>query len=93
MPLLIRRRKELMLIITSKKDGFRRCGIAHPARPTGYPDTAFSGVERALLRAEPMLEVAHVVEKHELESINGVTDGKETTGIAAGKKAEKAKGK
>lgn len=82
-----------MLIITSKKDGFRRCGIAHPARPTEYPDTAFSGVELALLRAEPMLEVAHVVEEHEMEPTDGATDGKEKTGITASKKAEKAKGK
>jgi len=82
-----------MLIITSKKDGFRRCGIAHPARPTGYPDTAFSGVELALLLDEPMLEVSHVVEKHEMELSDGSTEGKEPSAIATGKKAEKAKGK
>jgi hypothetical protein len=82
-----------MLIITSKKDGFRRCGIAHPARPTEYPDTAFSGVELALLRAEPMLEVAHVVEKHEMEQVADNPEEKDPPAISDKKKAEKAKGK
>ena len=31
-----------MLIITSKKDGFRRCGVAHPSTPTEHPDDAFT---------------------------------------------------
>jgi len=95
-----------MLIITSKKDGFRRCGIAHPARPAEYPDTAFTGVELAQLRAEPMLVINHVVDAHQMETpeseMSTIVDksvgdemlpvGDKTTAIAVGKKAEK-KGK
>ena len=47
-----------MIVITSRKDGFRRAGIAHPARPTGYPDDFFSDEQLRLLEAEPMLTVA-----------------------------------
>lgn len=55
-----------MIVITSRKDGFRRAGIAHPARPTGYPparptgypDDFFSDERLRLLEAEPMLTVA-----------------------------------
>lgn len=47
-----------MIVITSRKDGFRRAGIAHPARSTGYPDDFFSDEQLRLLEAEPMLTVA-----------------------------------
>ena len=46
-----------MICITSKVAGFRRCGIAHPAMPTEYPDKAFSKSSLAELQAEPMLTV------------------------------------
>ena len=46
-----------MIIITSKKDGFRRAGIAHPAQTTEYPDGFFSEAQLELLRQEPMLYV------------------------------------
>ena len=46
-----------MIIITSKKDGFRRAGVAHSARTTEYPDGFFSDEQLELLRAEPMLYV------------------------------------
>ena len=46
-----------MIIITSKKDGFRRAGIAHPAQTTEYPDGFFSDEQLELLRQEPMLYV------------------------------------
>jgi hypothetical protein len=46
-----------MITITSKQDMFRRCGIAHPARPTEYPDDAFSPDQLEILRAEPMLTI------------------------------------
>jgi len=46
-----------MIRITAKKDGFRRCGVAHPARPTEYPDDRFTKKELAVLKAEPMLVV------------------------------------
>jgi len=46
-----------MIRITSKTDGFRRCGIVHPAAPREYPDDHFSREEIELLTAEPMLIV------------------------------------
>ncbi len=47
-----------MIIITSKRDGFRRCGMAHPAAATEYADDAFTGEQLKTLRAEPMLTVS-----------------------------------
>lgn len=46
-----------MIRITAKRPGFRRCGVAHPAAPTDYPDDHFSAEQLAMLRAEPMLTV------------------------------------
>lgn len=46
-----------MIIITSKRDGFRRCGIAHPALPTEHPDDAFTAAELKILKADPLLTV------------------------------------
>jgi hypothetical protein len=45
------------LRITSRRDGFRRCGIAHPATPTTHADGQFSAEQIAVLKAEPMLIV------------------------------------
>jgi Mu-like prophage FluMu N-terminal domain len=52
-----------MITITSKKDGFRRCGIAHPATAIEYPDKQFSKKELEILEKESMLTV--VVTKSE----------------------------
>ena len=52
-----------MITIKSKKDGFRRCGIAHPAAETTYPDDRFTIAELADLQAEPMLIVATAEDK------------------------------
>lgn len=46
-----------MIRITSKTDGFRRCGMAHPKEPTEYPDDRFSKKELDILNNEPMLFV------------------------------------
>ena len=46
-----------MISITSKIDGFRRCGIAHSRTATEYPDGKFSKEELAILQAEPNLVV------------------------------------
>jgi hypothetical protein len=61
-----------MIIITSKKDGFRRCGRAHAARPTEYSDNAFTKKELAILQAEPMLVVVATEDKE-----SGKTEKKE----------------
>lgn len=47
------------IVITSKQDGFRRAGIAHPAKPTEHPDDRFDEEQLAALEAEPMLIVKH----------------------------------
>lgn len=49
-----------MIRIKSKKDGFRRCGVAHPSTETTYPDNRFSEKELEILKAEPMLLVEEI---------------------------------
>jgi hypothetical protein len=47
-----------VLRITAKpKDGFRRCGVHHPAEPVEYVEGRFSDAEIAVLKAEPNLVV------------------------------------
>jgi FluMu-like protein len=46
-----------MIRITAHRDGFRRCGIAHPSTPTEYPDDRFSKKELKQLQDETMLTV------------------------------------
>ncbi len=46
-----------MIKITSKRDGFRRCGMAHSAKPTLHRDGCFSKKQLDVLQAEPMLIV------------------------------------
>lgn len=46
-----------MICITSYRAGFRRCGVAHPAETTTYPDDFFSAEQMKQLHAEPMLQV------------------------------------
>ena len=47
-----------MIRISSRKDGFRRCGIAHPVGVTEYADDRFTDEELKRLKSEPMLVVA-----------------------------------
>jgi len=46
-----------VIIITAKKDGFRRCGMAHPASAVEHKDGTFTEEQLAILKAEPMLVV------------------------------------
>lgn len=46
-----------MIRITCKREGFRRCGIAHHTSPTDHPDDQFSKEELEILKAESMLTV------------------------------------
>lgn len=71
-----------MIIISSKKDGFRRCGVAHPAAPTEYPDGSFTPEQLTQLQAEPMLVVA-VKETGIPAAIEAIEKIKQTTDIAA----------
>ena len=54
-----------MIRISAHRDGFRRCGMAHPKEPAEYPDGTFSDEQIAVLTAEPMLTV-QVVEQKEM---------------------------
>lgn len=56
--------------ITARRDGFRRAGIAHPARPTEHPAERFSAEQLAQLQAEPML-VVELVETARPEPADG----------------------
>ena len=47
------------ITITAKRDGFRRCGVAHRDVPVTWPDGRFTDEEIAILRAEPSL-VVHI---------------------------------
>lgn len=49
--------------ITSKQEGFRRAGIAHPKEPTYYPDDRFTPAELKQLKADPVLDVKKVADK------------------------------
>ena len=52
-----------MIRITSKKDGFIRCRVRHPAKPIEYPDGTFTAKQIKILQAEPMLVVEIIKEK------------------------------
>ena len=45
------------ITITAKRDGFRRCGVAHRDVPVTWPDGSFTDEQIAILRAEPALVV------------------------------------
>ncbi len=49
-----------MIRIRSKKEGFRRAGVAHSVAPKEYPDDKFSKKELQLLKSEPMLFVEQI---------------------------------
>lgn len=46
-----------MIKIKAKKDGFRRCGTAHAATWTEWPDDRWTPEELAIFAADPMLVV------------------------------------
>jgi hypothetical protein len=46
-----------MIQISSKREGFRRCGVAHPRGPVIYDNDRFSQEELEILGNEPMLVV------------------------------------
>ena len=52
-----------MIEIKSKRDGFRRCGVAHTKEPVEHADDKFSEEEIAVLKADPMLTVMHIEDK------------------------------
>lgn len=77
-----------MLIITSKKPGFRRCGVAHPAEPTDHPDGTFTPEQVAALHIEPMLVVIEALGAAEAEAVLTNKPAPAADMIALVKKAE-----
>lgn len=49
-----------MIVIRSRQEGFRRCGVAFAKTAASYPDDAFSESQLAILQAEPMLTVEKI---------------------------------
>ncbi|NUH52707.1 hypothetical protein HUK76_09865 [Citrobacter portucalensis] len=48
---------EKVIEITARRDGFRRCGVAHSATTKEWPVDAFTPEQLAVLKADPMLIV------------------------------------
>lgn len=48
---------DTIIRIRSKKDGFRRCGMAHSKEWQEHPKDAFTPEQLAALKADPMLQV------------------------------------
>ena len=55
-----------MIVITSKREGFRRCGVAHAAGPTQWPDDRWTEAELDVLMADPMLTVDYLEQPLEM---------------------------
>lgn len=52
-----------MIRISSKQDGFRRCGVAFSRQATEYPDKQFTELQLKILQTEPMLKVEVIPEE------------------------------
>ncbi|MHB1059816.1 MAG: HI1506-related protein [Rhodanobacter sp.] len=65
-----------MLRITAKRDGFRRCGVAHPAQPIDHPADRFTGEQTEILKAEPMLVVTEIEEAAKLSANEAIAQAK-----------------
>lgn len=50
----------MTIMIASKRDGFRRCGIAHSSQSTFYPDDFFTEEQLKDLSKEPQLVLSYV---------------------------------
>lgn len=93
-----------MIRITSKRNGFRRCGVEHSNQAVAYPDGRFSAEQLKRLQADPML-VVEVIQDIQQTNPGGSADGglektpdskesKETkTKDSKGKGSEGSKGK
>lgn len=56
--------------ITAKRDGFRRCGIAHSETTTTYGDDYFTQAQLQELKSEPNLIVIEVAEGAETGNVH-----------------------
>ena len=62
----------MTIVITSKHDGFRRCGIAHSSKAARYPDDFFSEEQLRALSKEPQLILAY--EEDEFDQVQDRRD-------------------
>lgn len=62
----------MTIVITSKHDGFRRCGIAHSSAAARYPDDFFSEAQLKALSKEPQLVLAY--EEDEFDQVQDRRD-------------------
>ncbi|EKD5561197.1 hypothetical protein VY394_002467 [Escherichia coli] len=76
---------EKVIEITARREGFRRCGVAHSATTKAWPADAFTPEQLAVLKADPMLIV---VERDEASGQNDAARGNE---LAAQLDAERQK--
>lgn len=63
-----------MITIASKKEGFRRCGVAHSQTQTSYPNDRFSEADLKALQDEPMLVVTISADPEESKETKGKTN-------------------
>lgn len=61
--------------ITAKRDGFRRCGIAHSDKTQTYADDHFTAAQLQALKAEDQLVVVHLSDQQ--LSAGGTGEGNE----------------
>lgn len=66
--------------IKAKRDGFRRCGVAHPKAPTDHAADRFTPAELEILQADPMLSVELI----EGEAPSGGSGSTDSSGSVSG---------
>ncbi|MNN20940.1 hypothetical protein D3C81_1342450 [compost metagenome] len=66
------------VIITAKRNGFRRCGIAHSAEGCYFPDGYFTAEQLKALKDERMLvvqeDVAPLIDDEQEQADESITD-------------------
>ena len=76
----------MIVRIKSARDGYRRCGVAHPKAATDHPADRFSAEELERLQADPVLSVELV--EGELSSASQDGGGQQTSAPAASQAAK-----
>ncbi|MEE1950976.1 HI1506-related protein [Pseudomonas alcaligenes] len=75
----------MIVRIKSARDGYRRCGVAHPKAATDHPADRFSAEELERLQADPVLSVELVDGELSSSSQDG---GQQTSAQAASQAAK-----
>lgn len=71
-----------MIQITSKQEGFRRCGVSHPARPTDHPAGSFTEEQIEILKTESMLTVVEIEDEVKLTAKELISMAKAAPDVA-----------